>query len=693
MTNMTNGAGYAHAELSAMPALSDAPELYAPLPAADDPMSRAQRRDDTDFGLRAAGAATALASRLMGAPPDMAKGLTRALLERFDEDSAALAEGAPTPQAESDARDAIGRARGRLLDWALPQEAARQAMARERQLFEALDSYRQAAQHAPLNADVLYAEGQAALDDASQWLSPVALGALKAQWKEKLYGDAGAAWVNAEPENAQAALSSGVFGEALSSEKRASLILKAQQRLEWAARDREEQADADRRDRGVTWLQERENFRSGYRRKIESGQAVSDELVAARESGTITAKDAEELEQLYSKKVIADQQRFESLQRVMAFIDEESDQRPSDEDINAYFVNVATPVLRAIDRTDRPSAIRSYREKFGVLPEAVISMLAEDTELQSVLELDANLLSPQVLSLIGKVTEEMGPDPLDRETDPKLKAVADLITGVTPIIGEGLAARRTIDLLLKARDARRRGDDLAADQLYNDASIEAIGVIPIFGVLRRLGKAGKNTVDVLSDLASGRGKHLSVPEELAGLRADGLSRELQGEVDALVREKQLAQERMRKFEKGSAEHGAADLKVKQINMRINNKIGSLYESQALRELKALGFEVEIRHQRVVSPITGRHAYVDLIIKRDGKPTAYVEAKSRDGLYAYSENQTLTQMQFIRSKANTEGVSLVVIEAGGIIKVYTPEGKWIKGLEPPAEVVKRQKFTS
>ncbi|HEU0070938.1 MAG TPA: hypothetical protein VFS04_06565 [Alphaproteobacteria bacterium] len=355
--------GYASSGLSAMPSIEVAPELYAPLPSPDDPASLTRMRDDSDFGLRAAREATALAGRLIDAPPDMAKGLTRALLERFDEESAALAEGAPTPLAESDARAAIGRARGRLLDWALPQEAAARTVARRKGLVGALAQFRAAAAADPDMVDAFHAEGAAAIKNAGPWLGADEAGWLGDQWRQEIYSNSLIHLIDRSPKETARYLAEHAYENLLDKPRQTALL----QRAEWLVQaNSHDDARSQRRAADQADLQRqagRWKFHADFARALRDGTAQYKTIYEAFEAGQVSESDRNTYEDRLRARDAADMQERDRIASVNRLLDGDESVRPSVGDISAHYRAVMQPIIEQTPSEDRGRIYLDYLKK------------------------------------------------------------------------------------------------------------------------------------------------------------------------------------------------------------------------------------------------------------------------------------------------------------------------------------------
>jgi hypothetical protein len=365
--------GFARADLAAMPALEDAPELYRPALAQGDPLTRQDARRDEDFALRAAGQATALTRLLSQAPPEgEPDGMAARLFARFDEESAALLDGAPSPRAEDAARAAIGRARGRFADWALPQEAAAQTVARRQTLIDTLAQFRAAAEQQPDDADGLHAEGATAIAGASDWLGPEGANELGKQWAAEVYSSAGRSWINADPNDAASKLSAGAYA-ALPYDMRQSLLRDAQQSIVQKNSDGARQRENALYDAKISMARRQEEFANQYLGAIADGAANRASLEDAVSQNRISSFRAESLASALEARDDAAKARRSAVQRVMAYIDGETTERLSVDDVKAHFEEVLKPILEGESGWARGAILASYQSSLGSLPESAES--------------------------------------------------------------------------------------------------------------------------------------------------------------------------------------------------------------------------------------------------------------------------------------------------------------------------------
>jgi nicotinamide riboside kinase len=365
MPDLIPGTGFARAGLAAMPALDEAPELYAPSPARDDPVSRAATRDDAEFALRAGATATALAGRLRDEPPGMADGLTADRLNRYDEQAAALLEGAPSPSAEDAARAAIQRARGRLVDAVLPQEAAARTVARRQGLIDGLALYQRDAEADPDAADALYAEGAAAIADAADWLGAEQAKQLGDQWRETLYGRSLQAVIAADPDEALQRLATGRYADRLAPAQIAQLRQSAEDRSHVLARDRLSAAAHGARMTDLQRESQRMQFHAQFTQALRRGEARFVDVDNAARDGIISPLDRSRYEAHLAETDAARLGQEDRALRVAGFLDGRRDQAPNALEIQAHFDLVMRPIVQAAPAGEQGRLYTDYFERLG----------------------------------------------------------------------------------------------------------------------------------------------------------------------------------------------------------------------------------------------------------------------------------------------------------------------------------------
>jgi hypothetical protein len=366
MPEMTDRAGFARGGLAAMPALDDAPELYRPALAPDDPLARHDARRDEDFALRAAAQATALTRALSGAPPEgEPDGFAARLLARFDDESQSLIENAPSPRAEEAARAAIGRARGRLADWALPQEAAAQTVARRQTLIDTLAQFRAAAAQQPDDVDALRAEGAAAIAGATSWLGAGEARQIDRQWTAEIFRTSAQALIETDPDEALQRLTNGRYRNRLNPLQIMELRGAAKDRLRSIALDRAEIASESTLNSELEKESDRAKFHAQFLNALRNGEARYIDIYQAAREGRISPKDRTFYEASLAKAQAEWSSEKDKALRVSSFIDGQHSVPPNAEETRAHFDLVMQPILKAVPIEQEGRFYADYLESLG----------------------------------------------------------------------------------------------------------------------------------------------------------------------------------------------------------------------------------------------------------------------------------------------------------------------------------------
>jgi len=365
MLENSDRTGFAQGGLAVMPALEDTPELYRPAPTPDDPLTRHDARQEEAFILRAAAGATALTGRLRETPLEMSEGLVAEMLRRFDDESAALLDGAPSPATEDAARAAIVRARGRLADWALPQEALARTVALRTGLIEGLAQFREAAADDPDAVDALHAEGAAAIAGAADWLGSDEAAQLAEQWRWEIYQSSLEKLIQTDPDDALRRLSDERRAVPLDEMQRTALVAQAEERSRVLARDRTQSRDRMMQDADLRRQRERWEFRASFFKDLRDGVAGRRTLDDAERAGTITSADRAQLEARLTDRELDLRTAADHIAQVTDFLDARSDIQPSVEAIGAHYNAVMRPVIETTPSEDRGRLYLDYLRGLG----------------------------------------------------------------------------------------------------------------------------------------------------------------------------------------------------------------------------------------------------------------------------------------------------------------------------------------